>query len=89
MTRRRSLTILPLILAAGFALFQYFGAEKVTNPETGRSMRVAMSRDQEQALGIQSFREVLVREIFCCGRWSTKQSRFAFSDSRFICPPPP
>lgn len=42
-----------------FAAFQYFGAEKVTNPETGRSARVAMSSDQEQALGFQSFREVV------------------------------
>jgi metalloendopeptidase OMA1, mitochondrial len=57
--RRRSLTIFPLLLAIGFAIFQYFGAEKVTNPETGRSMRVAMSTDQEQALGLQSYREVL------------------------------
>ena len=27
--RRRTITILPLILAIGFAIFQYFGAEKV------------------------------------------------------------
>lgn len=57
--RRRSLTIFPLIIAIGFALFQYFGAEKVTIPETGRSVRVAMSTEQEQALGLQSYREVL------------------------------
>ncbi len=57
--RRRSLTIFPLLIAAVFAGFQYFGAEKVTNPETGRKVRVAMSTDQEQALGLQSYREVL------------------------------
>jgi metalloendopeptidase OMA1, mitochondrial len=57
--RRRTITIFPLIIAIGFALFQYFGAEKVTNPETGRSVRVAMSPEQEQALGLQSYREVL------------------------------
>jgi len=57
--RRRSLTIFPLLLAIGFAIFQYFGAEKVKNPETGRSVRVAMSAEQEQALGLQSYREVL------------------------------
>ncbi len=57
--RRRSLTIFPLIIAAVFAAFQYFSADKVTNPETGRSMRVAMSPDQEKALGLQSYREVL------------------------------
>ena len=59
--RRRTLTIFPLLIAIGFALFQYFGAEKVTNPETGRSMRVAMSTEQEQALGLQSYREVLAQ----------------------------
>jgi metalloendopeptidase OMA1, mitochondrial len=57
--RRRSITIFPLVIAALFAAFQYFKAEKVTNPETGRTVRVAMSSEQEQALGVQSYREVL------------------------------
>jgi len=57
--RRRSLTLFPLLIAAVFAAFQYFNAETVTNPETGRSVRVAMSPAQEQALGLQSYREVL------------------------------
>lgn len=57
--RRRSLTIFPLILAAMFAAYQWFSAEKVTNPETGRAMRVAMSTEQEQALGLQSYQQVL------------------------------
>ncbi len=59
--RRRSLGILPLVIAGAFALFQYFGAEKVKNPETGRAMRVAMSTEQEQALGLQSFREIVAQ----------------------------
>jgi predicted Zn-dependent protease len=59
--RRRSLTIFPLLIAIGFALFQYFGAEKVKNPETGKSVRVAMSTEQEKALGLQSYREVLAQ----------------------------
>src|SRR4051812_31526533 len=50
---------IPLILAAVFAAYQYFGADKVTNPETGRSARVAMSTGQEQALGLESYREIL------------------------------
>lgn len=58
-SRRRSITILPLILAGIFAAYQYFTAEKVTNPETGQSVRVALSTEQEQALGLQSYREVL------------------------------
>src|SRR5688572_28101350 len=67
--RRRSLTILPLILAIGFALFQYFGAEKVTIPDTGRSVRVAMSTEQEQALGLQSYREVMAQsDVVTSGR---------------------
>lgn len=57
--RRRTITILPLIAAAIFAAYQYFSAEKVENPETGRAVRVAMSSEQEQALGLQSYREVL------------------------------
>lgn len=60
LTRRRStFTILPLIIAVAFAAYQYFGAEKVTVPETGRVARVALSPEQEQALGIQSYREVV------------------------------
>jgi predicted Zn-dependent protease len=67
--RRRSLTIFPLLLAIGFALFQYFGAEKVTNPETGESVRVAMSTEQEQALGLQSYQEVLAQsDVVTSGR---------------------
>lgn len=57
--RRRSITVFPLVIAALFAAFQYFKAEKVTNPETGESVRVALSSEQEQALGLQSYREVL------------------------------
>lgn len=68
-TRRRSLTILPLIIAAVFAAYQYFSAEKVTNPETGRAMRVAMSPEQEQALGLQSYQQVLAQsEVVTSGR---------------------
>jgi len=59
--RRRSFTIIPLLLAAGFAVFQYFGAEKVTNPETGHSVRVALSSEQEEALGLQSYREIVAQ----------------------------
>lgn len=56
---KRSIGIIPLILAGLFILFQYFSSEKVTNPVTGRSARVALSSEQEELLGLQSFREVL------------------------------
>lgn len=59
--RRRSLIPIPLILAALFAAFQYFGAEKVVNPETGKAVRVGMSEAQEQALGLQSYQQVLAQ----------------------------
>ena len=59
--KRRTWLPIPLIAAALFAAFQYFSAEKVTNPETGISARVALSTQQEQALGLQSYREVLAQ----------------------------
>lgn len=55
----RSLILAPLLLAALFIAFQYFTAETYTVPETGRTARVAMTREQEAALGVQSFRQVL------------------------------
>lgn len=57
--RRRNLTLFPIVIALLFAAYQYFGAEKSVNPETGRSARVALSTEQEATLGLQSYREVL------------------------------
>jgi predicted Zn-dependent protease len=59
MQRRKGIVITPLIIAAVVMLGQYMSSEKVVNPETGRAARVAMSTEQEQALGFQSYREVL------------------------------
>lgn len=62
MARRRStLTILPLMIAGLIAAWQYFGAEKVVIPETGRVARVGLSTEQETALGLQSYREVVAQ----------------------------
>lgn len=58
---RRKIFWLPLAIAAVVMLFQYFGAEKAVNPETGKAARVAMSSDQEAALGFQSFQEILTQ----------------------------
>lgn len=57
--RRRQFILFPLILAGIVMIYQYFSADKVRNPVTGRSARVALSSEQEEALGMQSFREVL------------------------------
>src|SRR5437879_11007406 len=57
--RRRHFVIWPLLAAGLIAGFKYCSAEKITSPETGRSTRVALSSEQEDQLGLQSYREVL------------------------------
>src|SRR3569623_1378986 len=57
--RRTTLKLAPLAIAAVIILFQFLCAERFTNPETGRTERVALSHDQEQALGEQAYQEVL------------------------------
>src|SRR5215212_2789914 len=57
--RRRHFVIWPLLIAGMIAGFKYCSAEKITNPETGRTTRVALSSQQEEQLGLQSYREVL------------------------------
>jgi predicted Zn-dependent protease len=57
--RRRHFVIWPLLIAGIFAAYNYFSAPKVTNPETGRTTRVALSSEQEDQLGLQSYSEVL------------------------------
>jgi predicted Zn-dependent protease len=59
MQRRKGIVLAPLLLAGLVMLGQYFHSEKVTNPETGRTSRVGMSSQQEEALGFQSYQEVL------------------------------
>lgn len=56
---RRKIIWFPLVVAAVVMAFQYFSADKVTNPETGKAVRVAMSPEKEAALGLQSYREIL------------------------------
>ena len=53
---------LPILLAGLFILFQYFSSQKFTNPVTGESHRVGMSTQQEAALGLQSYRQILSQE---------------------------
>ena len=51
--------LIPIAIVILFALFTYFNSEKFTNPETGKTTRVALSEDQESRLGLQSYQQVL------------------------------
>ena len=50
--------IIALVIAA-IGLFGYFMKPKVTNPETGETYRVALSVDQEKALGLEAARDMI------------------------------
>lgn len=54
--RARLLPILAVILIAAFT---YFNSEKFTNPETGKTVHVALSEAQESQLGLQSYNQVI------------------------------
>ena len=50
---------IPILLAGVFFAYQYFSSEKFVNPETGRKSHVGLSTEQESALGLLSYRQVL------------------------------
>lgn len=52
---------LPILLAGLFFAYQYFSSEKFVNPETGRKSHVGLTTQQEAALGLQSYRQVLAQ----------------------------
>jgi predicted Zn-dependent protease len=58
---RKKFVIWPLLIAGIVVAFQYCGSKKYVNPETGRAARVALSEGQENALGLQSYQEVLAQ----------------------------
>lgn len=58
---RRHIKWLPIVAAGLFLLYQYCSSEKFVNPETGRVSHVGMSTEQEAALGLQSYRQVLAQ----------------------------
>jgi predicted Zn-dependent protease len=58
---RKKFVIWPLLIAGIVVAFQYCGSQKYVNPETGRKARVALSEGQEDALGLQSYQEVLAQ----------------------------
>ncbi len=57
----RHIRWLPLLLAGLFFAYQYFSSEKFVNSETGRKSHVGMSEQQEGALGVQSYQQVLAQ----------------------------
>lgn len=59
MDKRRILfRLVPIGIAALIVFFQYFSSEKLTN-DAGRTARHALNPQQEQALGLQSYQQVL------------------------------
>jgi predicted Zn-dependent protease len=53
--------LLPILLFLGYLGYYYFSNQQ-TVPITGRKQLVDISREQEAALGLQSFRQVLAQE---------------------------
>ncbi|MEO7723606.1 MAG: hypothetical protein ABIU29_02795, partial [Chthoniobacterales bacterium] len=58
---RRHIKWLPILIAGIFFAYQYFSSEKFVNPETGRTSHVGLSTEQESALGLQSYKQVLAQ----------------------------
>jgi metalloendopeptidase OMA1, mitochondrial len=59
--RTSGLKLFPLLAFAVFALFYYFSHQE-TVPGTGRKQVVALSRSEEQALGVDAYQKVLMSE---------------------------
>lgn len=51
--------VIPIAIAALAIGYQFLGAPQFTNPETGRTARLGLSAQQEEALGMQGFQEVV------------------------------
>jgi predicted Zn-dependent protease len=58
--RRYLPRLIPVGIALIVVLFQLLSSEKITN-EAGRNVHVALSKDQEATLGLQSYRQVLAQ----------------------------
>jgi len=58
---RRHIKWLPIGAALLFIAYQYFTSEKFVNPETGRKSHVALSVEQESALSLQSYQQILAQ----------------------------
>jgi len=58
---RRHIKWLPIIVAGLFFAYQYFSSEKFVNPETGRKSHVGLSTQEENALGLQSYQQIVTQ----------------------------
>ena len=56
--RRLLIRFIPVAIAAAVILFQFSSSEKFTN-EAGRTARHALNPQQEEALGLQSYQQIL------------------------------
>ncbi len=59
--RRLWWRLIPIAIGLAVVAYQYLGAPSFTNPETGRTARLGLSPDQESALGLQGYREVVAK----------------------------
>ncbi len=57
--RRYLFRLIPVAIAAIVLLYQFASSERFTNPETGRVAHVGLSLEQESALGLQGYQQVL------------------------------
>src|SRR3954466_8083911 len=59
--QRRHIKWFPILIAAIFFAYQYFSSEKFVNPETGRKSHVGLTTQEESALGLQSYQQILTQ----------------------------
>ena len=69
--RGGGLKLLPILLFAGYLAYYYFSNQQ-TVPMTGRKQLVDISREQEMALGFQSYQQVLQQERVATGPMADK-----------------
>ena len=53
--------VIPIMIALGAVGYQFLGAPQFTNPETGRTARLGLTEQQEVALGVQGFQQVVAQ----------------------------
>ncbi len=58
----RHFVILPILLAIGYVIIKSLFTPTYVNPETGSRHKVGMNPQQEQALGLQAYQQVLQKE---------------------------